>query len=144
MHSRRMPTAHSSSRHGGGGVGLDQIPLNFPLGGCLDQIPLNFHLGCGPGDPPPPSQIPLNFPLGCGSGNLQGMLGPDPPRTRHPPGTRYTPGPGNPQGQAPPWDQTHPPDQAHPRDQAHAPPVNRITDTCKNITLPQNLFVGGN
>ena len=24
------------------------------------------------------------------------------------------------------------------------PPVNRITDTCKNITLPQTSFAGGN
>ena len=67
------------------GVGLDQIPLNFPLG-CgsgpdppqlppwvwawtrspstsplgvgLDQIPLNFLLGCGPGTPPPGTRHP--------------------------------------------------------------------------------------
>ena len=24
------------------------------------------------------------------------------------------------------------------------PPVNRMTDRCKNITLPQNSFAGGN
>ena len=37
-----------------------------------------------------------------------------------------------------------PPDQAPPRDQAppypgirHPPPVDRITDACENITLPQ-------
>ena len=55
--------------------------------------------------------------------------------------------------QAPPWEQTrpgtkHPPPGAdtHPRDQTPldqappgpgTPPVNRITDTCKNITFPQ-------
>ena len=33
----------------------------------------------------------------------------------------------------PPQDQTTPP----PREQAPLPPVNRITDTCKNITFPQ-------
>ena len=86
-----MRTARSSSCSGGEsgpdppefpplGVGLDLIPLNFPLG-CgpgsdspefppwvwasiwspsistlgvgLDLIPLNFHLGCGPGSDPP-------------------------------------------------------------------------------------------
>ena len=52
-------------------------PSTSPLAVGLDQIPLNFPLGCGPGDPP--SQIPLNFPLGCGPGNLQGMLGYHPP-----------------------------------------------------------------
>ena len=57
--------------------------------------------------------------------------------TRHsPPSRSRTP---------PPWSM-HPPDQAPPgpgtprdqtlREQAH-PPVNRITDTCKNITFPQ-------
>ena len=56
----RHPLARSSSTSCLG-VGLDQIPLNFPL-------------GCWPGDPPP-SKIPLNFPLGCWPGNLQGMLG---------------------------------------------------------------------
>ena len=35
----------SSVAIGEGGVGLDLIPLNFPL-------------GCGPGDPPPPEQAP--------------------------------------------------------------------------------------
>ena len=106
MHSSRMRTARSSSRHGGG-VGLDQIPLNFPLGCGPGPDPLNFPLGCVPGDPPP-SQIPLNPPpLGCGPGNLRGM--------------------------------TPPPDQAP----APHPPVNRITDTCKNITLPQTSYAGG-
>ena len=71
-------------------------------------------------------KIPLNFPLGCGPG-------PDPLNV--PLGC----GPGN-----TPWDQA-PPRTRHtlPRDQAH-PPVNRITDTCKNITLPQTSFAGGN
>ena len=96
MHSSRMRTTRSSSRHGGVSTSppeqatpLEQVPPPR-------QIPLNFLPGCGPGlDPPqlPPwvwawtrspstsplgvglDQIPLNFPLGCGPGNLQGMLG---------------------------------------------------------------------
>ena len=62
----------------------------------------------------PPSQIPLNFPLGCGPGNLQGMLGyhsPWRPAARHagiPPAMHA----------------------------GLAPPLNRMTDRCKNITLP--------
>ena len=51
-----------------------------------------------------------------------------PPWSRHPPGpdtlwSRHSPGAGTPPEQAPPRDQT--------------PPVNRIKDTCKNITFPQ-------
>ena len=84
-----MRTARSSSRHGGGGgVGLDQIPLNFPL-------------ECGPGpDPPqlPPwvwalTRSPSTSPLGVGLETCNAC---------------------------------------------------RITDTCKNITLPQTSFAGGN
>ena len=113
MHSSRMHTARSSSHHRGGGVGLDQIPLNFPLGvgletckACWDQTPSR-------------TRLPWH----------QASLRTSAPRTRHPPG------PGTPQNQAPPGTR-HPPDQPH-------PPVNRITDTCKNITLTQTSFAGG-
>ena len=44
----------------------------------------------------------------------QAPPGPDPPGPGTPPGTRHPPGSGPP-----------------------PPPVNRITDTCKNITFPQ-------
>ena len=62
-------------------------PSTSPLAVGLDWIPLNFPLGCGPGpDPPqlppwvwtwrpPPRTDPPKLPLGCGPGNLQGMLG---------------------------------------------------------------------
>ena len=99
------------------GVGLDQIPPASPLGVGLDQIPLSFPLGCGPGDPP---------------GNLKGMLEPDPP------------GPGTPPGTRPPRDQAHPQGPGTPCPWDQAPPVNRITDTLKNITLLQTSFAGGN
>ena len=46
------------------------------------------------------------------------------PWTRHPPRTRHPLGPGTSPG----------PD----------PPVNRMTDRCKHITLPQTSFVGSN
>ena len=119
MHSSRMRTTHSSSRHRERpGPDPPQLPpwvwawtrssSTSPLGVGLDQSPPNFPLGSGPGDLPP---------------------GPDPPTlppwvwawkpARHA-GTRHPPlGPGT-------------------------PPVNRITDTCKNITLPQTSFAGGN
>ena len=48
-------------------------PSTSPLAVGLDLIPLNFPLECQPGGPP--GQIPLNFPLGCGPGNLHSMLG---------------------------------------------------------------------
>ena len=52
--------------------------------------------------------------------------------------------------QAPP----PPPEEAHPREEAtpprrkhppggSTPPVNRMTNRCKNITLPQTSFTGG-
>ena len=104
MHSSRMRTARSSSRHRWG-VSL-HIPSRAgtppPRAGIPQskphppgQIPLNIPLGCGHGPDSPqlppwlwawtksPSisplavgldQIPLNFPLGCGPGNPQGML----------------------------------------------------------------------
>ena len=56
-------------------------PSISPLGVGLDLIPLNFPLGCGPGPDPPQFSpfgvgldlIPLNFLLRCGPG-------PDPPQ----------------------------------------------------------------
>ena len=56
--------------------------------------------------------------------------------TRRPPRTRHPPGPGTPQDQTAPQG-TRPLDQAH-------PPVNRMTDRCKHITLPQTSFADGN
>ena len=54
-----------------------------------------------------------------------------------------------------PWEQPcPPPKQPHmpplgqpytpPQATTHAPPVNRMTNRCKNITLPQTSFAGGN
>ena len=124
MHSSRMRTARRSRRRGG-----------------LDQIPLNFPLGCGPGSVPrqfPPwvwawTWSPSTSPLGVGLETL--------------PGSRHSP------GRRPPW-MRHP----LPWEQAllsetcckacwdttcnacwntTPPPVNRMTDACENITLPQ-------
>ena len=90
MHSRRMHTAHSSSHQGGSasvhagidppGVGLEtpwpdppQLPSWVWAWRPPWPDPPQLPLVCGPGDPP--GQISLNFTLGCGPGNLQGMLG---------------------------------------------------------------------
>ena len=43
---------------------------------------------------------------------------------------------GTPRADTPPWTR-HPPGPG-------IPPVNRMTDRCKNITLPQTSFAGGN
>ena len=120
MHSSRMRTARSSSRHGGGsGPDPPQFPpwvwawiwspSISPLGVDLDLIPLNFPLGCGPGsDPPqfPPwlwawTRSPQFPPLGVG---LEGGGG--------------SPCPG---GDSFPGDTP--------------PPVDRMADTCSNITF---------
>ena len=90
MHSSRMRTVRNSSRMlGGWGVGdppqlppwlwaWTGSPSTSHLAVGLDLIPLNFPLGCGPGACPHWTDR-LNFPLGCGPGNLQGMLGYTPP-----------------------------------------------------------------
>ena len=68
----------------------------------------------------PPLARPLSFPLGCGPGNLQGMLGYHAPWR---PSERLA-------GIPPAMHAGIPPPLPPPR-------VNRITDTCKNITLSQ-------
>ena len=45
--------------------------------------------------------------------------------------------------QAPPRDQAPPPSRP-PGTRHTPPPVNRMTNRCKNITLPQTSFAGGN
>ena len=101
--------------------------------------------GCGPGPDPPqlppwvwawtrsPSASPLGVGLetpletwkACWNQTPQDQalpLGPGPPETRHIPKDQAPPAPGT----------------------RHPPPVNRITDTLKNITLLQTSFAGGN
>ena len=81
-----MRTACSSSRQGGG----VWSPSISPLGVGLDLIPLNFPLGCGPGPDPPQFLAwvwawiwsPSISPLGVGLGPPWEQT---PPRSRHPP-----------------------------------------------------------
>ena len=74
--------------------------------------PLNFSLGCGPGDPPQPD--PSTSPLGVGLETCKACWDIS-PKTCCKACWDTTCNAC--------WDTTH--------------PVNRITDTCKNITLPQ-------
>ena len=102
MHSSRMHTARSSSRHGGS---------PHPHGSRHpppEQAPQVWAWR------PPPKARPLNFPPGCGPGNLQGMLG------YHPPETCYKAC----------WDTT-----CNACWDNTPSPVDRMTDTCKNITF---------
>ena len=117
MHSSRMHTGHSltvskgvcfwSPEHPPWLCAWTSSPSISPLAVGLNQIPPIFPLAVDL------DQIPLNFPLGCGPG-------PDPPWEETPPCSRH------PQETCCKacWDSTHTP-----------PPVNRITDTSKNITL---------
>ena len=87
----------SPSRHP-----LARSPSTSPLAVGLDQIPLNFPLGCGPGpDPPqlPPWLWAWRPPKTCCKACWD---------------TTYNAC----------WDSTDPP-----------PPVDRMTDTCKNMTF---------
>ena len=61
---------------------------------------------------------------------------PPPPQEQAPP--RSSPPRISPWEQAPP----SPPKQVPPRSRHPLPPVNRMTDRCKNITLPQTSFAG--
>ena len=73
-----------------------------------------------PGQSPPPRQTPLYK---------------DTPVQRHP----WT--------KRPPWTKTswtETPLDRDPLDRDNSLPVNRMTDRCKNITLPQTSFTGGN
>ena len=89
----------------------------LPYGGGFPDRPPS------PGQSPPPGQsLPFN---------------------REPPGQRpleqRRPPDRAPPGQSPPWTET-PPD----RDPQTDTPLNRMTHGCKNITLPQTSFAGGN
>ena len=133
MHSSRMRTTRSSSRRRGGGGGeVGQSPFNFSLGVGLDQIPLNFPLGFGPGPDPVPGPRGGAWSWeGVSRLTTKGEIEGDLVQAHNQGGSWGGSGPGQ-----------------HPREKLRAPgtrhpPVNRITDTCKNITLPQTLFAGG-
>ena len=125
MHYSRMRTA-CSSRYPGVGVG------GVCLSACWDIHTLPPK--CGPGDPPWPDLS--TSPLGVG------LKTPPRPAARHtgiPPARHAGIPPPTPQETCCKtcwdtscnacWDTT---------------PVNRMTDRCKNITLPQTSFAGGN
>ena len=76
---------------------------------------------------------------------------PGTPPTRHRPGTRHPPdqappGPGTPRTRHPPDQATPPGPGILPGPGTHNPnpSVNRMTNRCKNITLPQTSLAGGN
>ena len=60
-------------------------------------------------------------------------------KTTHAPLNKTTHAPPNKTTHAPPSNHAHPPGAT-----MHAPPVNRMTNWCKNITLPQTSFAGSN
>ena len=143
-----MRTARSSSHWGGSAsvhAGID--PPGCGPGNPLGQIPLNFPLGCGPGNPPwpDPPQLPLwmwawrppqilhNFPLGCGPGDP--LPWPDP--SQLPPWV-WVWKPARHAGIPPPGDLLQGMLGYHLQCMLgyHPPPhVDRMTDTCKNITF---------
>ena len=105
---------------------LARSPSTSPLGVGLDQIPLNFPLGCGPGPDPP--QLPPWVWAWTRSPQLPPWLW----AWRPPPFWRLA---ARHAGIPPIMHAGIPPPTP--------PPVNRITDRCKNITLPQTSFAGG-
>ena len=142
MHSSRMRTTRSSSHRGVGA--WTRSPSTSPLGVGLDLIPLNFPLVCGPGSDP------LNFPLGGGPGPdpPQVWAWRDPPQEQTPLWTRHPHGEQTPLGaDLPPGDLLQGMLGYHLQCMLgyhlqcmlgyHPRPVDRITDACENITLPQ-------
>ena len=120
MHSSRIRNTRSSSCRGC----LPQCMLGSPPGVGLETPPPRCGPGdpprCGPGDPPRcgpgdrPQPDPSTSTLGVGLETCKAYWDTTPPR----PAARHT-------GIPPAMHAGIP------------PPVNRITDTCKNITLPQ-------
>ena len=70
-------------------------------------------------------------------------------RTAHSSGRLGGSPPGTPRSRHPPWEQAPPLSQEQappPKQSPHGtrhPPVNRMTNRSKNITLPQTSFAGG-
>ena len=110
-------------------------PSTSPLGVDLEtppgQIPVNFPLGCEPWRPP--GQIPSTSSLGVG------LETPHPARS---PSTS-TLGVGLETCKAC-WYTTPQTCCKACWDTSPPPPVNRMTDRCKNITFPQTSIAGGN
>ena len=110
-------------------MGLDLIPLNFPLEYGPGPDPPQFPPGCGPGPDPP------QFPPGCGPG---GPPGPGtPPRTRHTPRDQVPSlGPGTPLEQTPSRTRHQPPGPG-------TPLLTELQMPVKTLPCP-NLVAGGN
>ena len=116
MHSSRMRTTRSSSHLQGGSASV-HAGIPSPR--------------CGPGDT-----------CRCGPGDLQGMLGYHPPETCKACWDTIPRRPARHAGIPPPGDLQdmlgyHPPETCKACWDTTPSPVNRITDTCKNITQPQ-------
>ena len=125
MHSSRMCTARSSSHPGGSPPGSPWT--RHPPG---PGTPWTRY----PQDQAPPEQAPPRS---------------RPNRDQTPPKQAQTP-PDTPRDQAPTWNwHTSPPEQAPPGPDTppeQEPPLwtEFLTHSCKNITLPQTSFAGGN
>ena len=133
--ARALTVSPSMLCPGGVGAWIWSPPIS-PLGVGLDLIPLNFPLGCGPGSDPP--QFPPRVwawkggvwswrgvcSRGClllggvcsWGGSARGVFA---------------------WGGVCSWGRSVCSGGIPACTEADAPPVNRITDTCKNITLPQ-------
>ena len=115
MHSSRMRTVRNSSRLLSGGVSTPPPRSRYPL---PEQTPPEHAPPPGAGAPQEQATPPGADHPGAGT-SLPG----DPPGSRHPQEQATAPTPRS----------RHPPGEDTPL------PVNRITDTCKNITFATSL-----
>ena len=127
MHSRRMRTARSLtvSRH------ILCTPPQQPRmpPGNHACPPATMHTPGNHAHPLQPCTLPGNHARPSTTMHT-------PQQPQHPPSNHAHPL----QPCTPPPATTH----THPLATTHAPPVNRMTNRCKNITLPQTSFAGGN
>ena len=129
MQSSRMHTACSSSRP-------EWVSTRHPPPGPDTHPQTRPPPEQPPGTRHPPAAVAIR------SGSPPGT----PPDHTHTP--RSDPPGAAPWDQAPPWSRhplgPDPPGSRHPRPRPGTPPVNRMTNRCKNITLRQTSFAGGN
>ena len=138
MHSSRMRTARAMTGHiSWGGVHTTHAPPLPHMPPFAMHAPLHHARS-----PTFATHTPL-----CHACPPSPCMPPPPEQPRMPPGaTTHAP---REQPRMTPWEQPHmSPGSNHahpPGETTHAPPpVNRMINRCKNITLPQTSFAGGN
>ena len=136
--------AESRISHGGGCANTRRVCANLLFGNSFPESPTTWKQECIPVGCIPPAAVAV-----LGGLHQAHPPGPDPwEQTNTPLGSRQTSPPGAdlPNARLPPGEFRPPradkgsPVTRHPREQAPPYYVNRMTDACENITLPQTSW----